>query len=77
MGGLGLGLDILLELDAGLRIGLIVSIQPGLGGDGEPGILQALLHIDKVAGIHLAGAGAALDGFADTAAVCRDFTGSG
>ena len=46
-----------------------VALQPGLGGDGEPGVLQAFLHGGVVAHIHVAGAGAALDGLPGAAAI--------
>ena len=40
----------------------------GAGGDGEAGVLQAGAHVDRVAVVDVAGAGAALDGLvgADT-----------
>ena len=76
MGGLGLCLDVLSELNPGLLVGLVVGIQPALGGDGEAGIGQSLLHIHKIPGVDITGAGTALDGLADTAAVGCDLAGS-
>ena len=73
--GLGLGLDVDQKLLSGGHIGGVISIQPGIGGNGKACVLQPLLHRDKIPGIDLTGAGAALDGLADTVAVGGDFSG--
>ena len=57
--------------------GLILGIQPVLGGDGEAGGLQALLHGDVVTAVDLAAAGAALDGCPGAVAVEGDLGGAG
>ena len=59
----------------GLGPGLVVAVHPRPGGDGEAGGGQPLLGGDEIAGVHLAGAGAALEGAACAAAVEGDFSG--
>ena len=51
--------------------GAVEAVQPGLGGDGEAGVLQTLLHVDDGAGVDVAGAGAALYHVAHAAAKHR------
>ena len=66
-------------LDAGAKlfVGLIpngvIAVQPAFCGDGKARVFQAFLHRDIVAGVHIAGTGAALDGLAGGVAVQGDF----
>ena len=71
----GLRLDARHKAHMGLLAQGAVALQPGLGGDGEPGVLQAFLHGGVVAHIHVAGAGAALDGLPGAAAIEGYLTG--
>ena len=71
----GLLLHSLHKGHLGVGLGLVVAVHPRLGGDGEAGGGQALLGGDEIAGVHLAGAGAALEGAAGAAAVEGDFAG--
>lgn len=71
----GLFLDARHKAHMGLLAQGAVALQPGLGGDGEPGVLQAFLHGGVVAHVYVAGAGAALDGLPGAAAIEGYFTG--
>ena len=69
-------LDLFYKCLLGILFHLVEGVQPAAGGNGKSGALQALLHIDGVAGIYLPGTGAALYGVADAVAVGRDPAGS-
>ena len=69
-------LDLFYKCLLGILLHLVEGVQPAAGGNGKSGALQALLHIDGVAGIYLPGTGAALYGVADAVAVGRDPAGS-
>ena len=74
---LGPGLDVGDEVGVVGLGDLVVGVQPGLGGQGEAGLLQALLDGDDVAGVDVAGAGPALDGAPRPGAVQGELAGSG
>ena len=66
---LGLCLDPLHKAGIGLLADAAVTVQPRLGGNGEPGVLQALFHSGVVAYVHVAGPGAAFNGLPGSAAI--------